>query len=376
MDSRAFGIDISRYQSSADGKKKMNFDKVAAHKTPVTFIVARAGVSWSYQDPMFDYYWAEMARIKVCRMAYFVPHFGESATAQMDALFRCLDGKADWKYDRLCLDLEVAGINPRQRITATTLKCLDIVKARTGRYPVIYSRANWLDTYISLDALPQLDFWLAQYKKPLPWPLFTDEHPGPPTLPKGATTWLIHQTGDKCAGIGSVSTSMDYNRWNGDVNDVWRYFGNPRGVALPVPPPANQALFKAKCIVSALYKRSKPSKTGSVLGSLSMGDVISVYEVENGWFRIDPNAQIWCNGSPQFLQKLEDTSTLNAVLFRARCVVKALYKREAPSKAGKIIGNLIINEVVNVYQEANGWFRISPTAQVWCHGGRQYMRRL
>ena len=101
MDERAFGIDVSKYQSSQDGNKKMNFDKVAENKTPVTFVVARVGVSWSYADPMFDYYWGEMARIKVCRMAYFVPYFGESASAQMDTLFKRLDGKVKWTYDRL-----------------------------------------------------------------------------------------------------------------------------------------------------------------------------------------------------------------------------------------------------------------------------------
>jgi len=73
---------------------------------------------------------------------------------------------------------------------------------------------------------------------------------------------------------------------------------------------------------------------------------------------------------------VEDKPTTSAVLFQARCVVHALYKREAPAKTGKILGNLVVNETVNVYEEANGWFRISPSAQVWCHGGTQYMKRL
>ena len=188
MDPRAFGIDVSKYQSSQDGNKKMNFDKVAAHKTPVTFVAARVGVSWSYADPMFDYYWGEMARIKVCRMAYFVPHFGESASAMMDALFRRLEGKVNLKHDRICLDLEVAGINPRERITATTLKCLDICKARTGRYPVVYTRANWVNSYLDIRALPKLDYWFAHYKAPLAWPLTRRNTPDHPTCPTACPT--------------------------------------------------------------------------------------------------------------------------------------------------------------------------------------------
>lgn len=372
MDPRAFGIDVSKYQSSQDGKKRMNFDKVAAHKTPVTFVVARVGVSWSYQDPMFDYYWAEMARIKVCRMAYFVPYFGESPSAQMDALFRALDGKTNWQFDRLSLDLEVAGINPRERVTATTLKCLDICKSRTGRYPVIYSRANWLNNNIQISALPQLDYWLAQYKNPLSWPLYTAEHPGPPDLPTGVSTWLIQQTGDRCAGIGSASKYMDYDRWNGTANDVLRYFNNPNGA----PIPSNQVLFRVKCIVSALYKRSGPRSSASVLGSLALGDVASVYEVMDGWYRIDPTAQVWCNGSPDFLQKLENPTPAPVAMFQAQCIVHALYKRAAPSKTGKILGNLVLNETVKVYEVSNGWYRIAANGDVWCHGGTQYMKRL
>ena len=53
---RAFGIDISKYQASADGKKRMDFSKVAKHSEAVSFIAARAGVSWGYQDPQFSYH--------------------------------------------------------------------------------------------------------------------------------------------------------------------------------------------------------------------------------------------------------------------------------------------------------------------------------
>jgi len=62
--SRAFGIDISKYQSSQDGSKKMDFTAVQNHAEEVTFIAARAGISWGYTDPMFHHYWNEMARIK------------------------------------------------------------------------------------------------------------------------------------------------------------------------------------------------------------------------------------------------------------------------------------------------------------------------
>lgn len=374
MDQRAFGIDISKYQTSQDGKKRMDFEAVRKHTPKVTFVAARVGVSWSYKDPQFDYYWEEMARIKTNRMAYFVPYFGESALTQMDFCFKALEGKTDWKYDRLALDLEVAGINPRERITATTLKCLDIVKARTGMYPVIYTRANWMNTYVDTSVLPKLHYWLAQYKAPRIYPLYTPEHPGPPDLPKGADTWLIHQTGDKCKGIGSASYFMDYNRFNGTEADVQRFFGDQTFTGQTPQPVKEQ--FRAMCIVSALYKRSGPGSNYPVVGTLSLGDVVSVVEVKDNWFRIDPASQVWCSGSGTYMQRLAADQAATPSLFKVRCIVSALYKREGPGSNHRIVGNLVRNQVVDVYEQKNGWYRIAPTAQVWCSAGAQYTKRV
>ncbi len=371
---RAFGLDISKYQSSADGTKLMDFNAVTAHTEEVVFIAARAGVSWSYKDPRFDYYWAEMARIKVCRMAYFVPYFGESALSQMDALFKILEGKVNWNYDRLVLDLEVPGINPRERITATTLKCLDICRSRTGRYPVIYSRASWVNTYLNISQLPTLDWWFAQYKPSLLWPLYTPEHPGPPDLPKGVSTYLMHQTGDKCKGIGTVSYYMDYDRWNGTKQDVLRYFGN-KVEASPEPP---TVLFKVKCIVSALYLRSGPGSSYSVVGSLSLGDVVSVYEVKEDWYRISATNQIWCSGQSKYVQQLDPLQppANEPVLFQAKCIVSALYTRSGPGPEYSAVSYLEKDDIVNVYEEQNNWFRIVTGGQEWCSGYPQYMQKL
>jgi GH25 family lysozyme M1 (1,4-beta-N-acetylmuramidase) len=370
---RAFGLDISKYQSSADGTKKLDFNKIKAHSEEVTFIAARAGVSWGYVDPLFAYYWSEMARIQVGRMAYFVVYFGESALSQMDALFKTLEGKADWAHDRIALDAEVAGINTRARITATTQKCLDICKARTGRYPLIYSRASWIDSYLSVDALPALDWWLATYKRPAPAPFFTAEHPGPPLLPRGVRSWLIHQTGDRCRPIGAASATMDYDRWNGEKADVLRYFGSTGGQN---PQPTPQVLYKAKCVVAALYKRGGPGTNYPVVGSLSLGDVVSVYEEKGTWLRIDPSAPVWCSGAAQYMQRLDPQTPLPQVLFKGQCIVRALYKRAGPGKQHQILGALAGGQIVSVYEVKDGWWRVSQKEQVWVSGAAQYMRRV
>ena len=110
------------------------------------------------------------------------------------------------------------------------------------------------------------------------------------------------------------------------------------------------------------------------MGNLNLGDVVSVYEVNNGWYRIDQTAQLWCSGKSTYLQRIDETPPTENVLFKARCVVSALYKREGPGKTYKIVGNLLRDDEVSVYEVKYGWYRIQPQQNVWCSGGSQYMR--
>ena len=231
----AFGIDLSRYNTSADGKTQVDFDTIAAHQPKVTFIAMRAGISWGYQDPWFSTYFAEAGRIGRARLAYHVLFPGESAEAQMDNFFRIL-GEADLSQTPLVLDLELDHGYSTARITATTLEACRIMQARSGRRPVLYSRAGWVDQYLRVADLPPVDWWLAQYRWPWPYPLYTPEHTCPPALPRGVTDWLIHQTAARGASIGAKAMYyMDYNRWNGSEVDLMAYFGRtPQTVLCPL----------------------------------------------------------------------------------------------------------------------------------------------
>lgn len=219
----AFGIDISRYNTSPDGKQKVNFDVIAAHDPEVVFIAMRAGISWGYQDPWFAYYFKEAARIGRVRLAYHVLYPGESAQAQMDNFFRIL-GEIDFSKVPLVLDLELDHDQTRTRITQCTAESLSIIQDRTGRKPVIYSRAGWVNQFLRVADLPPVDWWLAQYRWSWPYPLYTPEYACPPALPVGVTSWLAHQTAARGQSIGAPAMYfMDYNRWNGDKAAVLQY---------------------------------------------------------------------------------------------------------------------------------------------------------
>ena len=236
----AFGIDVSRFDNSADGSKLMDFEVVKAHTDPpVSFIAVRSGISWGYTDARFARSWSECKRIGVCRAAYHVIYFGESAQAQADHFMNIVTQDFDPEHDRLVLDLEVAGSNSKYQCTQTTKSLLNILKARTGLYPICYSRTGWVNEHLEVRDLPVVDWWLTQYRNPWVYPLYTPEYISPPDpLPRYVDKWLIHQTAERGKSIGGTgSYYMDYNRWNGDQSAVMKYFGFDDEVPQPPDPP-------------------------------------------------------------------------------------------------------------------------------------------
>ena len=219
----AFGIDLSRWNTSQDGKEKVNFDLISIHDPEVVFIAMRAGVSWGYQDPWFSYYMTEAERIGRVRLAYHVLYPGENPVTQMDNFFRIL-GDINFSQVPLVLDLELDHGQTVRRITDCTAEAVDIIIRRTHQKPFIYSRASWVNQNMIPTQLPPVYWWLAQYRWPRPYPLYTPEFPCPPALPMGVTGWQVHQTASRGQSIGATAMHfMDYNRWNGTKEDVLEF---------------------------------------------------------------------------------------------------------------------------------------------------------
>lgn len=247
----AFGIDLSRYNASADFTQTPDFDQIAAHQPSVNFIAIRAGVSWGYRDPMFRLFYEQATRIGARVLPYHVLYPGEPALKQMDSFLRILRG-VDLDTVRLALDVELEHGQTRAVITNTLLSCLELLQQETGRLPVVYSRAMWVDANLKVADLPRLDWWLAQYYYRKPFPQYTPEYPCPPRLPKGVDHWLIHQTTERGPAIGGVGSYMDYDRWNGTPADVLAYFGQARTTVCPLdgetcPVSGKRATEAAKC---------------------------------------------------------------------------------------------------------------------------------
>lgn len=231
----AFGVDLSRYNFSEDLKQKPDFREIRAHRPEVSFVALRSGVSWGYRDPAFRYFLQEAKAMNACILPYHVLYPGEPARKQMDAFISILEG-VDLDSVRLVLDAELEHQQSRSAITNTLLSSLERLHSLTGRWPIVYSRAMWVDQHLHISDLPEVDWWLAQYYPRQAWPAYTPEYPCPPRLPQGVNRWLIHQTTERGPAIGGPGNYMDYNRWNGDKEALLSYFGRaPRPTPLSCP---------------------------------------------------------------------------------------------------------------------------------------------
>ena len=207
-DLRPFGIDVSRHQGVID------WEVVKAHKPEVEFCGIRAGISWRYVDPFFGSNWAEAKKVNIPRAAYHVLYPDQDWKRQMDHFLKLVgDDKPEMGY---VIDLElVRDIGPYD-IRAIVGACQEYLQWMTGMDTIIYSRAQWIDDYMTWSATPPVWYhdvwwWLAHY---LPVGM-RGEHKGPPDLPRGvnAEDVIIHQTSDKQPNIGGQAKTTDTNRW-------------------------------------------------------------------------------------------------------------------------------------------------------------------
>lgn len=229
-----FGVDLSQHNASWDKQRIPDFDQFKSHTPEVQFVAMRTGVSWGYRDSVFPRYFAEAKRVGLCILPYHVLYPSADVVRQMDAFLTILKD-TNLEELRLVLDVELTQSKTKWQITRTVIDSLEYLKNATGRYPIIYSRALWVNENIQVQDLPAVDWWLAQYIRSLETPLYTPEYPCPPLLPRGVRQWLIHQTTQRGPAIGGVGYYMDFNRWNGSQEQLWAYFGKEKPILAKCP---------------------------------------------------------------------------------------------------------------------------------------------
>ncbi|NPA26077.1 MAG: SH3 domain-containing protein, partial [Chloroflexi bacterium] len=267
---RVLGVDVSKWQG------EMDWLQAARQGVWFAFIKATQGIN--IVDPQFRRNW-EQSRGLVLRGAY---HFYDTAydpVAQADFFVRALP-----PHDRgelpMVLDLE------RGRTTwAHVQRFMDRVQALDGRVPILYTSPG----YIAALGPP-----------PKPWPLWIAHYDVPaPSVPRGWDRWTFWQYSATGPGAqyGAKSKYIDLNVFNGSLEDLISFIGMDWGRAAwwrcgrlervggtaPAPEPTGE-----RRVVTAyrLRVRSGPGTQYAIVGILTRGEIVTVYETRNGWGRI------------------------------------------------------------------------------------------
>jgi len=209
---KPFGIDTSSYQGGLIDWQEMK-------ARGVLFAGMRASVGVRV-DAWFKRNWQKAKEAGIFRTAYCAIWPNIDPVLQANLFISLI--KDDPGELPPTLDLEIdAG-----KSVAEIIKCIEtVIKLVTDQIgkPVLYSRANWVDTYMAgCKWLNNYDWWLAQYLRT------ADEHPGPPTLPKTVerSRVIIHQTSQKGTPMGNIATKqLDLDRWQFDINHLYAYAG-------------------------------------------------------------------------------------------------------------------------------------------------------
>ena len=202
----------------------------------VVGMFARSTISWGYQDAMFPHNWIESKENGLYRTSYHVPYPKEPAVKQLDNWYR-VHPEIDTIPRVVDMELE-HGASPGQ-IADVIWLFSEIVLARDGVRPIIYSRKNLIDKWLigwSESDLNAHKWWLAQYL----WDRMR-EHPGPPTLPNRIRreNVIMHQTADKKKGFPgeAESNAVDYDRWEiGNEAQMHQYIADTWGGGVVTPP--------------------------------------------------------------------------------------------------------------------------------------------
>ncbi|MFD3448771.1 SH3 domain-containing protein [Microbacteriaceae bacterium 4G12] len=132
----------------------------------------------------------------------------------------------------------------------------------------------------------------------------------------------------------------------------------------PVPVTPTQA-ETASVNATALNVRSTPSISGSLVGKLKQGDLVTIIGKANGWAKIQFNGKE-AYVSLDFLQPQTKPATPNnppvpvppTQTEPASVNATALNVRSTPSTSGSLVGLLKQGDSVNIIEKANGWAKI------------------
>ena len=258
------GCDVSTHQDAPATPVVTDFVKMKAAGARFVYIKSSQG---DFRDADFVTHWTNSKGI-MPRGLYHYYDWVYSLETNVNTFVQAI---IDYPTEMPpALDWESL-VNAPDRATAeaTCLQFLQMVEAKTGRRPIVYtSKYKWSLIGGPNPAFSAYKLWVAAYGYDTP------------PIPEPWKTYTIWQYDNEGSGstFGVESQFIDLNYFNGDETALNEFAG-------VIKPPEEIVLFKAKCTASVLNVRSGPGIAYPVIGSMVLGQIVNVYEEKLGWYR-------------------------------------------------------------------------------------------
>lgn len=325
------GADISRYQASADGKKRFDFDKFI--EAGGRWICIRGMIGVKDLDFQFEYNLQQTLDRKIPYCVYHVPKLDKNlkqTVVEWSALMRGLEPPMGEWFDVERND----GNLGKTAYTGNLYKLVDWYSDARSYAPAMYTRAwGCWDLWVERnDWAKKLDLVVANY-----FPDYKDIYNPPPATmrpwipndwgainnPIPPTIWQFSADGSnngyKFGSNGDDDIDLDW--FIGSDADFAAKYGvlplprqtpEPPPVEPPPPPvePPTDACPAVVNLQEGLRVRSAPY--GKILYWIKAGEVKEIYEVagEDAWARISPD------GAPPEWINIKMKTDVNAKLKR------------------------------------------------------------
>ncbi len=190
------GADVSYYQG--------NFTWTGRG---LTYGYARISDGTGFVDPVFNYNWNAMKAAGILRGAYQFFEPGQDATAQANMMVSAVGqlGAGDLPC---MIDVEATGGQSPATIASKVKTWLDVVKAGTGKTPIIYTGAYFWDGSVQSTAFGSYPLWIAAYG------------PSCPSVPNGWSNWTFWQYCDGETKYCSNGQGFDRDVFNGTADQL------------------------------------------------------------------------------------------------------------------------------------------------------------
>lgn len=269
--------DISRHNGEPKAPLKML-------EQDVTGIAIRATVGDFYTDPRFYEYWEKYGAIGLRRTAYMVIRPNCKPADMVERFLNVVgDRLPEFNVGGWVCDDEMADRQTNGVITNAIWHCSNALSDHAGRPVFEYTRMSWWNHFVN--AAPtwkQFPLWAARHSDTMkePWSSNDPAYLKPRDWDDWAL-WQYSETGDGHAH-GLESPHIDLNHAK---NEIFAEEIPP----IPDPPtlPTNYTAMTVK--VDKLNTRAGPGKNYVVVGSLSRGDTVNVYDVAgtSAWIKME-----------------------------------------------------------------------------------------